>query len=162
MPLYAPTGALDAVLALDKPGMLAPAYTRRDFAPGDALTVGPFTIGTAPLPHHVPNAGLRLTTADGVMTYTGDTGPSPEITRLAEGADVLLSEATYPHEVPDEDAPYLLTAVLAGQYAARAGVARLLLTHLWPGTDPATAVKAAAGVYDGPVDVATTGLVVEI
>ncbi|WP_171060237.1 hypothetical protein [Streptomyces montanus] len=44
----------------------------------------------------------------------------------------------------------------------RAGIARLFLTHLWPGTDPATAVKAAAGVYDCPADVATTRLVVEI
>nr|WP_241266761.1 MBL fold metallo-hydrolase [Streptomyces scabichelini] len=162
LPLYAPSGALDAVLALDRPGMLAPAYSRRDFAPGAVLTAGPFTVVTAPLPHHVTNAGLRLTTADGVLAYTGDTGPSPEIVRLARDADVLLSEATYPHQVPDEDAPYLLTAVLAGRYAAEAGVARLLLTHLWPGTDPATAVRAAAGAYDGPVDVATTGLAVDI
>lgn len=160
LPLYAPSGALDAVLALDRPGMLTPAYVRRDFTPGESLAVGPFTVETEPLPHHLPNAGLRLSAGGSVLAYTGDTGPSPAIARLARAADVLLSEATYPHEVPEEDRPYLLTARLAGRYAAEAGVARLLLTHLWPDTDPATAVRAAAEAYDGPVGVATTGLTV--
>ena len=161
LPLYAPEGALDAVLALDRPGMLAPAHDRRDFVPGERLTIGPFAVETVLLPHHVPNAGLRLTAGGSVLAYTGDTGPSPAIARLARHADVLLSEATYPYEVPAEDSASLLTARLAGQYAAEAGAARLLLTHLWPGTDPAVALRAAGEAYEGPVAVATTGLVVE-
>jgi ribonuclease BN (tRNA processing enzyme) len=159
LPLYAPPGALDAVLALDRPGMLAGAHRLRAFTPGEGFEIGPFTVGTRLLPHFVPNAGLRIATPDAVLVYTGDTGPSEEIPRLAEGADIFLSEATYAHQVPEADAPYLLTARLAGRYAARAGVGRLLLTHLWPGTAPATALAAAADSYDGPVAVATQDLV---
>ncbi|MFI1213646.1 MBL fold metallo-hydrolase [Streptomyces sp. NPDC020802] len=161
LPVYAPEGALDAVLALDRPGMLAPALDRRDFVPGERLTIGPFAVETVALPHHVPNAGLRVTAGRSVLAYTGDTGPSREIARLALHADVFLSEATYPYEVPAEDAASLLTARLAGRYATEAGVARLLLTHLWPGTDPEGALRAAAETYRGPIAVATTGLVVE-
>ncbi|MFF8971034.1 MBL fold metallo-hydrolase [Streptomyces sp. NPDC014995] len=162
LPVHAPHGALDAVLALDRPGMLAGAYRRHDFTPGDRFEIGPFTVSTRLLPHFVPNAGLRIATPDAVLAYTGDTGPSDEIARLAEGADVFLSEATYVHQVPEADARYLLTARLAGRYATRAGVARLLLTHLWPGTDPATAHAAAAELFAGPVAVAAPDLVLGV
>ncbi|WP_234388050.1 MULTISPECIES: MBL fold metallo-hydrolase [Streptomyces] len=98
LPVYAPHGAADAVLALDKPSMLAEAYRLREFQPGDRFDIGPFETDTWLLPHFVPNAGIRLTTPDAVLAYTGDTGPSRDILRLAEGADLLLSEATYGHE----------------------------------------------------------------
>jgi len=162
LPVYAPHGALDAVLALDKPRMLASAYRLQEFAPGDRFVVGPFTADTWLLPHFVPNAGIRLSTPGGVLAYTGDTGPSADILRLAEGAHLFLSEATYVHEVPAGDAPYLLTARLAGQYARQAGAARLLLTHLWPGTDPTAARQAAAEFFGQAVGVATPDLVAEI
>jgi len=161
LPVYAPHGALDAVLALDRPGMLAAAYRLHEFDPGDRFAIGPFSTDTWLLPHFVPNAGIRLSTPRGVLAYTGDTGPSADIPRLAEGADLFLSEATYVHRVPAADAPYLLTARLAGQYAQQAGAARLLLTHLWPGTDPTSAREAAAELFEQPVDVAAPDLVIE-
>ncbi|MFR0355709.1 MBL fold metallo-hydrolase [Streptomyces sediminimaris] len=161
LPVYAPHGALDAVLALDGPRMLAAAYRLHEFTPGDRFAVGPFTVATRLLPHFVPNAGIRLGTPHGVLAYTGDTGPSPDVPLLAEGADLFLSEATHLHRVPAADAPYLLTARLAARYARQAGSARLLLTHLWPGTDPAAARETAAELFTGPVDVAVPGLVAE-
>ncbi|EPD66831.1 MBL fold metallo-hydrolase [Streptomyces sp. HGB0020] len=160
LPVYAPHGALDAVLALDRPGMLAAAYRLHGFDPGERFAIGPFTVATRLLPHFVPNAGIRLSTPGGVLAYTGDTGPSTDIPRLAEGADLFLSEATYVHRVPDDDAPYLLTAELAGRYAQQAGAARLLLTHLWPGTDATAAGEAAAGFFGRSIDVALPDLVV--
>ncbi|WP_404200122.1 MBL fold metallo-hydrolase [Streptomyces tauricus] len=158
--LHAPHGALDAVLALDKPSMLASSYTLRPFWPGERFGIGPFTADTWHLPHFVPNAGLRLSAGGASLAYTGDTGPSPDISRLADHADVFLSEATYLRTVPDpDDAPYLLTAHGAGMYATRAGAGRLLLTHLWPGTDENAALEAAKEAYNGPAAVALSGLV---
>lgn len=154
LPVYAPRGALDAVLALDRPGMLAGALALHEFDPGDRFGAGPFRTDTWLLPHHVPNAGMRLTAGGTVLAYTGDTGPSPDLVPLARDADVFLSEATYVDRVPAEDAPYLMTARGAGEYAARAGVGRLLLTHLWPGADPGASRRAAADHFGGPVDVA--------
>lgn len=162
LPVYAPHGAVDAVLALDKPSMLAGAYRLHEFTPGDRFDIGPYTTDTWLLPHFVPNAGLRLTTPGAVLAYTGDTGPSPDIPRLAQGADLFLSEATYVHQVPTGDAPYLLTARLAGQYAHQAGAARLMLTHLWPGTAPEAAQAAAAETFKPPIAIATPGLVTRL
>lgn len=162
LPVFAPHGAVDAVLALDKPRMLAKAYQLREFRPGDRFDIGPFRTDTWLLPHFVPNAGIRLTTPEAVLAYTGDTGPSPAVPRLAQDADLLLSEATYVHEVPTADAPYLLTARKAGQYASQAGAARLVLTHLWPGTKAEAAHEAAAETFRDPIDVAVPGLVVDL
>lgn len=162
LPVYALPGALDAVLALDKPRMLADSYILREFEAGDRFEVGPFQVETWDLPHFVPNAGMRLTAAGSVLAYTGDTGPSPEIVTLARGADVLLAEATFPEQVlPEKDAPFLTTARQAGEYAAEAGVRRLVLTHLWPGSDPSTAVAAARHAYSGSLDIAAAGMVIE-
>ena len=49
-----------------------------------------------------------------------------------------------------------------GAVAAPAGAGRLVLTHLWPGTDPGQAVRAAAESYPGPIAVASPGLVAEV
>jgi ribonuclease BN (tRNA processing enzyme) len=161
LPLYAPPGSLDAVLALDRAGMLEDAYDLREFDPGAALEIGPFRAETRLLPHSRPNAGLRLVAGDRVVVYTGDTGPSPDLAVLARDASLLLADASYVDEVPAENAGTLFTARLAGQLAAEAGVGRLLLAHLFPGTDQDAAVRAAQDGYGGPVEVAVPDLVAE-
>ena len=59
------------------------------------------------------------------------------------------------------EARYLSTARQAGAVARDAGAGRLVLTHLWPGTDPEEALRAAAGSYPGEIAVAAPGLVAE-
>ncbi|MQA77102.1 MAG: MBL fold metallo-hydrolase [Streptosporangiales bacterium] len=162
LPVYAPPGALDAVLALDRPGMLAGAYTLHDFPAGDVRRVGPYDVEAFDLPHSVPDNGYRIGVAGSVLAYTGDTGPSPAVVDLARDADVFLCEATHTDAVPAEEAGRLGSARDAGGYAARAGVGHLVLTHLWPGTDPADARRAAATAYDGPITVARPGLVLDV
>jgi ribonuclease BN (tRNA processing enzyme) len=158
LPVYAPPGALDAVLALDRPGMLDDAFDLHEFAPGAAFDTGPFAVRTWLLPHWEVNAGLRLHAGGTVLAYTGDTGPSPALSALARDADVLVAEASYPERVPADSVQYLSSARQAGQTAAAAGARRLLLTHLLPGTDPDAALGAARAGYDGDVSVAAPGL----
>ena len=162
LPVHALPGALDAVLALDRPGMLADAYVLREFRAGDDLDIGPFRAETRLLPHWVPNAGLRLA-ADGiVLAYTGDSGPDAALADLAHHADLVLAEATYADQVPEESRRYLSSARSAGRQATDARVRRLLLTHLWPGTNPSATRTAAAGEYDGAIGVAASGLVADL
>jgi len=161
LPVYAPPGALDAVLRLDG-RMLAGSFVPYDLAPSRPLEIGPFRLDTWALPHHVPNAGLRLSGGGKVIAYTGDTGPADALVDLARDADLLLAEATYPEVVPEEDAPYLSSALQAGRTAAAAGAARLLLTHLWPGTRPEPALAAAARSYSGDLAVASWGVAVSL
>jgi ribonuclease BN (tRNA processing enzyme) len=91
LPVYSLPGALDAVLALDRPGMLTDAYVLHEFTAGDQLDIGPFGAQTRALPHSVPNAGVRLTAGGRVLVYTGDTGPCPDVVDLARGADLFVA-----------------------------------------------------------------------
>jgi ribonuclease BN (tRNA processing enzyme) len=141
--------------------MLDDAYVLREFSAGDRFDVGPFAVDTRLLPHWVPNAGMRITADDGVLAYTGDSGPSPDVVTLARDADLLIAGATFPEQVPRDDAPYLTSARQAGRQAADAGAGHLLLTHLWPGTDPDAARTAAARAFPGRLEVAAAGLMID-
>lgn len=163
LPVFALPGALDAVLALDRRGMLDDAYTLNPIKPGWRFGIGPFTLDARLLPHWVPNVGLRVTVGGATFAYTGDCGPDLGVIELAAGADLLIAEATYPDQLPPgESSAYLTSARDAGLQAAQAGAGRLLLTHLWPGTEPDLALQAAARGYSGDAAVAVSGLSIEL
>jgi ribonuclease BN (tRNA processing enzyme) len=162
LPVRALPGAADRVLALDEPGMLAGASAVSEFTAGESFEVGPFRVDTWPLPHSVPNAGMRLTAGGRVLAYTGDTGPSHAIVELARDAHLFLAEASFPEQVPAAAARYLSSARQAGETAAAAGSGRLLLTHLLPETAPDLAENAARRAFDGEVTVAIGGVVVDL
>lgn len=163
LPVFAPPGAVDAVLALDRPGWLDDAISLHEYEPGDIFEIGPFHTITTLLPHSVPNAGVRLSVDGHSVAYTGDTGPSPKIAILAKDADLLLADASYVDaEMPRQLRPVLSTAREAGRNAAAAAVGRLLLTHLMPSTEPARAAEEARQSYRGPIDVAERDLAVAL
>jgi ribonuclease BN (tRNA processing enzyme) len=116
---------------------------------------------TAPLPHPRPNLGFRISVGGRSLVYTGDCGPSDELIRLADGADLLLAEASYAETVPVELIGSLSSAADVGREAATSGVQRLVLTHLMPKTNEADAVAAAMRSFGGPITVARPSLVVE-
>lgn len=82
-------------------------------------------ITASPSDHSVPCIGLRIAhqPSGRVCAYSCDTRPTPAITRMARGADLLLHEATgegYGHSSAEQ----------AAQVAIEAEVGRLLLIHL--------------------------------
>jgi ribonuclease BN (tRNA processing enzyme) len=162
LPVYALPGALDAVLALDRPATLAGAYVLYEFTAGSRLEIGPFRAQTRLLPHWLPNAGVRLAADDRVLAYTGDSGPSADVGELARDADLLLAEATFVDRVPEDSRRDLSSARQVGRQAADAAAKHLMLTHLQPGTDPASARAAAGDAYAGDIHVATADLVLDL
>ena len=113
----------------------------------------------------------RFETPHGTIVFTGDTGPSDAVARLAAGADVLVSEvensvaigafvdrmAQKNHWSParrNEFEAHMTKEHLdirdVGQMAANAGVKAVLLYHWYP-TDPATYVAGVAKYFPGPV-----------
>ncbi|MFF5052456.1 hypothetical protein ACFY1S_04635 [Micromonospora sp. NPDC000663] len=57
---------------------------------------------------------------------------------------------------------FLSSAAEVGRYASAARAGAVLLTHLWPGTDPEVAIAATWQAYAGPVTVARPGVVVDL
>jgi len=119
---------------------------------------------------------FRVETPHGVIVFTGDTGPSNAVVRLAQGADVLVSEATYRdpdalgkfvnsqalrlHWSPDQTAKFRinfesqhLDTEEVGEIASKAGVGAVLLYHYSPASkaDETAYVAGVHSHFRGPV-----------
>jgi len=89
------------------------------------------------------------------VVYSSDTEPCEAVVRLAAGAHTLIHEATFLHRDRGRFGAHS-TAAEAGQIAAKAGVERLILTHidaLYHGEVQALAEEARAQ-FGGPVEIA--------
>jgi ribonuclease BN (tRNA processing enzyme) len=118
-------------------------------------------VSFAAVNHPVPAYAIRLSAGDHTLVYSGDTGQSDALVALASEADVLLCEASFG---PDD--PYVpdlhLTGQQAGEHAARAGVDRLIVTHVPPWGSREVAVAQAAKAFDGNVEAAQPDAVYHI
>lgn len=106
--------------------------------------------GSAVLPEQVmgpPRRGLKV-------VYATDTRPCPELARQAQGADLLLCDATYA-DAADGDKAELYghsTFAQSAALAAAAGVRRLWLTHYSAAIpDPAAVLAPAQALYPAAV-----------
>lgn len=160
IPLLCPPDVATLVDGLEPQPRLAELFDVHEL-PG-SHRVGPFRVEGVALPHHVANAGIRLTTPHRTLAYTGDTGPDPKLAGLGANADLYVMEATLQAVPGDGEPRRLLTAREAGEFARAAGARRLLLTHFWPGSDRGVSLRQAAEVYDGELLAADEDLVVEL
>lgn len=112
---------------------------------------------------HPPESyGFRLTSADGrVLAYSGDTAYCESVVELSAGADVLLCEASWTHQEGRPPGIHM-SGTEAGMVARRAGVGRLVLTHIPPWTDPEAMRAEAATEFDGEIMLAEPDLRLEI
>lgn len=163
IPVYGPPGAAERMaLAYDLP--LDPGMTEEfDFVTHGATPVrfGPFEIEAVPVEHPVPAFALRVTADDRVLTYTGDSGVCSGVVEAARGAHVLLAEAAF---CDGEDNPegIHLTGSDVAKAALEAGAERLVLTHIPAWHDPQVSFDEARQLWAGPLDVARSGLVIEV
>ncbi|MGA9099292.1 MAG: MBL fold metallo-hydrolase, partial [Methanotrichaceae archaeon] len=101
----------------------------QELKPGETFSLKGFEISTAEAKHSVTSLGYRIESGSKVVAYSGDTEPSPEIASLAEGADLLIHECSFPEpfEVTNHTTPKKLGSMISG-------VKRVVLTHFYPET----------------------------
>jgi ribonuclease BN (tRNA processing enzyme) len=158
IPLYCPPGVLDVLRTLEPNPDPATVFDVHDLAP--TQRIGPFAVETVLLPHYTTNLGVRLTAPGVSVAYTGDSGPSPDLTKLAEGTDLFISDATLQGPSPRTEPRYVMTATEAARGAQ--GAQRLLLTHFWPGSDRSVSVAEARQEFTGEVIAAEEGLTIPL
>ncbi len=121
----------------------------------DRFSIGELEVRCAPTGHTPESIAYRLEDGKHSLVYSGDATPRGQLVQLAEKADLLVCECSFPAGWETEDH---LNADTAGTIAQQAGVKSLVLTHTYP---PAQAVDLAAQVrrhYAGTVQVAVDGL----
>jgi ribonuclease BN (tRNA processing enzyme) len=163
IPLLGPSGTHDRLAMAYDPAArngLRDLFDVAAVTPGER-ELGPFRLRFARMSHPVPTHGVRVSAGGRALAYSADTGPSSELVGLARGADALLCEASFAEGAANPPDMHL-TGREAGEHATRAGVGRLLVTHVPPWIDLARTAEAAAGAFDGPTDAVAAGEIVEL
>jgi len=160
VPLYGPAGTAERLACIYgteyKKSTVDDVYDVRTLEPG-SFEVGPFRVQAERMNHPVETFGFRVEHGGAAIAYSADTGVTEALVTLARDADLLLCEASYLDSEP-HPADLHLTGREAGEHARKAGVRRLVLTHLvqaWGDSDATLAEATAA--FDGPVELAHPG-----
>lgn len=96
--------------------------------------------------HHA--VGYRFESGGKIFAYSGDTDFCDGVMRLAQNADVLLLECSFPDHMKVKGH---LTPSEAGRIAAEANVKRLALTHFYPPCDEADMITPCRKYFDGEI-----------
>lgn len=139
----------------DAPGMT----DQFDFVtyPESSFEVGPLTLDVRLVDHPVAAYAIRLAHDGRSLVYSGDTGPCGSLDEIAKGCDLLLAEASFVESAPDNPPNLHMTGRQAAETADRAGVGRLVLTHIPPWHEPGTVLAEARPYFDGPIMLARPG-----
>ncbi len=98
---------------------------------------------------HSHNAiGYRFESGGKIFVYSGDTDYCDGIIQLANHADVLLLECSFPDRLKVKGH---LTPSESGKIAAAAGVKKLILTHFYPPCDEEDMISPCRKFFDGEI-----------
>ncbi len=165
-----PPGSADQLLDLARgvggPRHFEDAFQLSEHDGSSTFRAGKIEVQPRETQHYIPCWGFRFSEGGRVLSYTADTGPCGGLDELADGANLLLSEATLrsldEDAQPPEPRGHLLPAE-AAEAARLGGVERLVLTHLPVNHDEATSFRMQAQeVFEGPVEIATPGRSYEV
>lgn len=142
-----------------------PSIRVHEFGPADEPTrvanLGGFEVSAVLVDHHPIEAavGYGVDCAGVRIVVSGDTAACAGIEAMAQNADLLIHEALLSRAVSEQTLAWNAGADTVGALAERAGVARLVLTHLLP--PPANErhelsflTEARSGGFGGPIDIA--------
>ena len=153
--IYGPVGILEYLQNLEKlAGKWVYSENKNisvtELAAGSELNV-PGGIVKAFGTYHQPNSiGYRISCSDGrVLCYTGDTEEGEGLIGLLQNATLAIAECSFPDQNKTKGH---LTPTELGIIAAKAGIKRLVLTHLYPEMDNIDVISTIKEHFTGSVE----------
>jgi ribonuclease BN (tRNA processing enzyme) len=115
---------------LGRPDMFSGAFEVHEYADREPFETAGFQVTPERVLHYDLLAfGFRASANGTVLAYSGDSGPSDALPKLADGADLFVCEATLLAPNPEGGTRGHLAAAEAVEAFEEAGAKRLLLTH---------------------------------
>jgi ribonuclease BN (tRNA processing enzyme) len=150
-----PVFAAEGIRRLTRVGAAGDVLDWRQVGEGDEVSVGAMGISFSRTEHPVTTLAMRVEGGGRALGYSADSGPEWGLEALGPGLDLALCEATFLSE-REGTLPHM-SAREAGMTGRRAGVERLVITHLWPRIDRDEARAEAEASFGSPVTVAAAG-----
>lgn len=137
---------------------LEPTFDWNIVTDGDVFEVGGLRFVCSHTEHYVETLAARVDeiSSGASIAYSADTGTGWSLEALGDGVDLALVESTYPTDAEARGVLHL-SATQAGAMARVAGARNLVLTHLWPPSDPGLHQANATAAFGRPVHVASVG-----
>ena len=124
------------------------------------IDLGPHTITYVGTPHTTQSLAYRFGDA---LTISGDTAPTPAVADMADGTEVFVHECSF---TDDRTTETHTTPSALGELLETTGITvdRIVLTHLFPETEPyaETVRQTVSGYTDATVQVAADGTEISI
>ena len=131
-------------------GLFRPILLPQDGPGGE--TFSQFSVESLPMAHTSSSLGYRITLPDRkVLVFSGDSDYSASLVQLAQKADLLVLECSFPEGKKVEG--HLIPS-LAGRIAREAGVNQLVLTHFYPECQGEDLIGPCRREYGGPIQLA--------
>lgn len=163
VPLYGPGGLDDLLGTLVGDHGLAGAVTPyTTVRAGDRLELGPFDITLFSANHPVETLASRLVADGQVLAYSADSDCCDDLLDLAQEADLLIADCTWPASATGLPPNMHMRGADAGRLARAAGVGRLLVSHVWPSYEPEALAAEAAAEFGGRTEAARDLQVLEV
>ncbi len=143
LPVYLPRAAMDTPVARTLQGgalSARPLEELRELAGA--------RVECLPVRHPVPANAVRIAADGKTLVYTGDTNVFAPLDAFCESADLLVADGALTSAQWTDAAPHM-SARHAGELAARAGVGRLIVTHLIPENAPGVLLAEAREAFAG-------------
>lgn len=161
--VHAPRGAQEFLAQLLGDDDQFPRICRfSEAAAGDRLALGPFTVTLHAAAHSVETLAMRIAAGDRVLAYSGDSAPAAGLVDCARDADAFLCDATWLERQRPLPEGTHSTGAEAGRMAAEAGAHRLILTHVYPATNPEEVAAEASATYHGKILIAADLMELEL
>jgi len=132
--LWLPPGGREELAAFGTrfgfPDMFTRVFEPMEYEEGEEFEAAGLRLVPTRLPHYtVQTYGFRVSNSTRTLAYSGDSGPSDRLTKLADGVDLFLCEATLERGELDGEPRGHLSADEAVAAFEASGAKRLLLTH---------------------------------
>jgi ribonuclease BN (tRNA processing enzyme) len=162
--LIAPHGATETfrrvVGAWGNEDLIENAFQIEEYGGEDTPAIGQLRFSFQSVPHFLETYAIRVesSTNGGAFAFGADSRPTVDLVEFAEGADLLLIEATLPRPERSGERGHL-TPREAGEHGKAAAAGRLVLTHISDELDALWARSEAEDAFGGRVEIAREGAV---
>lgn len=126
------------------------------YNPNQQLKVGPFSICFLQTVHPVPCFAFRIEADGKALVFTADGAYQDALIDFAQGADLLLSECNFYAKMDGAKSGHMNSSDV-GKLANKAGVGKLILTHLPHYGDLNQLVMEANEFFQGSIHLAKLG-----